>query len=224
MNMKLKVNNFEKVRTNIFSPYSVINNETTISTSEIRLLEIDTCLSGGNNVDVYYSHILHTKNKSFERTQENKDVAHWANQYQELINNLSTSLEKGKLKSSLKHTFSKYKLKEFLGAVEFISDEMDDKIIFYSLINMLSKYPYIQNFNGCKSYSVSPQGFINLSIIKTHKNYSSILNLEFCADGKITFNTHDDEVNDFLLHGLFISPKKYLSNRKFKLLLRLLDD
>lgn len=141
-----------------------------------------------------------------------------------MINDLNSNLKKIKQESFLSNFLHQYKLEEFTEIVKFITDEMEDKVIFYSLVNILSKYPYIKNINGYKSYSISPQGFINLSIVKGRNSFSSILNLEFRPDGKITFNTHDDEVNDFLLHGTFFSPKKYLSNRKFKLLLRLLDD
>ena len=151
-------------------------------------------------------------------------ISLWADSYKSLINNLNSNLKKIKQESFLSNFLHQYKLGEFTEIVKFITDEMEDKVIFYSLVNILSKYPYIKNINGYKSYSISPQGFINLSIVKERNSFSSILNLEFRPDGKITFNTHDDEVNDFLLHGTFVSPKKYLFNRKFKLLLRLLDD
>lgn len=221
--MKLKVNSSEPQRTNIIYNYSIINNEVKTPMSDIHSSGVNTCLSNSNKFDICYDISLAESNY-FETVQLDEDITSWANKYQKLINSLSCNLEKGIFKSSLENIFDEYKLKDFLNTIEFISGEMDDRIIFYSLINILSKYPYIKSFNGNKSYSISPQGFVNLSIIKTHKNYSSILNLEFCADGKIKFNTHDSEVNDFLLHGIFVSPKKYLSNRKFKLLLRLLDD
>lgn len=221
--MKLKVNSSVSIRTNIFSDYSIINNKIELPLSNTHLLDMETCLSN-DNIEMFSINILNIKNKFIERIQFEKDVDHWAKKYQELISVLNSNLEKGEFKSLLKHTFTEYRLRDFLDTINFISDEMDEKVIFYSLINILSKYPYIKKFSGCKSYSISPQGFVNLSIIKKHKEYSSILNLEFCADGKITFNTHDNEVNDFLLHGTFISPKKYLSNKKFRLLLRLLDD
>ncbi len=223
MNMKLKVNSSVSPRINIFSNYSIINNKIELPLSNTQPLDMETCLSN-DNVEMFSINILNIENKFIERIQLEKDVNHWAKRYQELINVLNSNLEKGEFKSLLKHTFTEYRLRDFLDTINFISDEMDEKVIFYSLINILSKYPYIKKFSGCKSYSISPQGFVNLSIIKKHKEYSSILNLEFCADGKITFNTHDNEVNDFLLHGTFISPKKYLSNKKFRLLLRLLDD
>ena len=221
--MKLKVNSSVSPRINIFSNYSIINNKIELPLSNTQPLDMETCLSN-DNVEMFSINILNIENKFIERIQLEKDVNHWAKRYQELINVLNSNLEKGEFKSLLKHTFTEYRLRDFLDTINFISDEMDEKVIFYSLINILSKYPYIKKFSGCKSYSISPQGFVNLSIIKKHKEYSSILNLEFCADGKITFNTHDNEVNDFLLHGTFISPKKYLSNKKFRLLLRLLDD
>lgn len=223
MNMKLKVNSSVSTRTNIFSDYSIINNKIELPLSNTQPLDMETCLSN-DNIEMFSINILNIKNKFIERIQLEKDVDHWAKRYQELISVLNSNLEKGEFRSLLKHTFTEYRLRDFLDTINFISDEMDEKVIFYSLINILSKYPYIKKFSGCKSYSISPQGFVNLSIIKKHKEYSSILNLEFCADGKITFNTHDNEVNDFLLHGTFISPKKYLSNKKFRLLLRLLDD
>ena len=223
MNMKLKVNSSVSPRINIFSNYSIINNKIELPLSNTQPLDMETCLSN-DNVEMFSINILNIENKFIERIQLEKDVNHWAKRYQELINVLNSNLEKGEFKSLLKHTFTEYRLRDFLDTINFISDEMDEKVILYSLINILSKYPYIKKFSGCKSYSISPQGFVNLSIIKKHKEYSSILNLEFCADGKITFNTHDNEVNDFLLHGTFISPKKYLSNKKFRLLLRLLDD
>lgn len=223
MNMKLKVNSSVSTRTNIFSDYSIINDKIELPLSNTQPLDMKTCLSN-DNIEMFSINILNIENKFIERIQLEKDVDHWAKRYQELISVLDSNLEKGEFKSLLKHTFTKYRLRDFLDTINFISDEMDKKVIFYSLINILSKYPYIKKFSGCKSYSISPQGFVNLSIIKKHKEYSSILNLEFCADGKITFNTHDNEVNDFLLHGTFISPKKYLSNKKFRLLLRLLDD
>ena len=223
MNMKLKVNSSVSTRTNIFSDYSIINDKIELPLSNTQPLDMKTCLSN-DNIKMFSINILNIENKFIERIQLEKDVDHWAKRYQELISVLNSNLEKGEFKSLLKHTFTKYRLRDFLDTINFISDEMDEKVIFYSLINILSKYPYINKFSGCKSYSISPQGFVNLSIIKKHKEYSSILNLEFCADGKITFNTHDNEVNDFLLHGTFISPKKYLSNKKFRLLLRLLDD
>ena len=223
MNMKLKVNSSVSPRINIFSNYSIINNKIELPLSNTQPLDMETCLSN-DNVEMFSINILNIENKFIERIQLEKDVNHWAKRYQELINVLNSNLENGEFKSLLKHTFTEYRLRDFLDTINFISDEMDEKVIFYSLINILSKYPYIKKFSGCKSYSISPQGFVNLSIIKKHKEYSSILNLEFCADGKITFNTHDNEVNDFLLHGTFISPKKYLSNKKFRLLLRLLDD
>ena len=221
--MKLKVNSSVSTRTNIFSDYSIINDKIELPLSNTQPLDMKTCLSN-DNIEMFSINILNIENKFIERIQLEKDVDHWAKRYQELISVLDSNLEKGEFKSLLKHTFTKYRLRDFLDTINFISDEMDKKVIFYSLINILSKYPYIKKFSGCKSYSISPQGFVNLSIIKKHKEYSSILNLEFCADGKITFNTHDNEVNDFLLHGTFISPKKYLSNKKFRLLLRLLDD
>lgn len=221
--MKLKVNSSVSTRTNIFSDYSIINNKIELPLSNTQPLDMETCLSN-DNIEMFSINILNIKNKFIERIQLEKDVDHWAKRYQELISVLNSNLEKGEFRSLLKHTFTEYRLRDFLDTINFISDEMDEKVIFYSLINILSKYPYIKKFSGCKSYSISPQGFVNLSIIKKHKEYSSILNLEFCADGKITFNTHDNEVNDFLLHGTFISPKKYLSNKKFRLLLRLLDD
>lgn len=223
MNMKLKVNSSVSTRTNIFSDYSITNNKIELPLSNTQPLDMETCLSN-DNIEMFSINILNIKNKFIERIQLEKDVDHWAKRYQELISVLNSNLEKGEFRSLLKHTFTEYRLRDFLDTINFISDEMDEKVIFYSLINILSKYPYIKKFSGCKSYSISPQGFVNLSIIKKHKEYSSILNLEFCADGKITFNTHDNEVNDFLLHGTFISPKKYLSNKKFRLLLRLLDD
>lgn len=223
MNMKLKVNSSVSPKINIFSDYSIINNKIELPLLNTQPLDMETCLSN-DNFEMFSINILNIENKFIERIQLEKDVNHWAKRYQELINVLNSNLEKGEFKPLLKHTFTEYRLRDFLDTINFISDEMDEKVIFYSLINILSKYPYIKNFSGCKSYSISPQGFVNLSIIKKHKEYSSILNLEFCADGKITFNTHDNEVNDFLLHGTFISPKKYLSNKKFRLLLRLLDD
>ena len=159
-----------------------------------------------------------------KRVISDEYISLWADFYKSLINDLNSNLKKIKQESFLSNFLHQYKLEEFTEIVKFITDEMEDKVIFYSLVNILSKYPYIKNINGYKSYSISPQGFINLSIVKERNSFSSILNLEFRPDGKITFNTHDDEVNDFLLHGTFFSPKKYLSNRKFKLLLRLLDD
>lgn len=183
-----------------------------------------TCISEPSlniNVNIF---CIKTEENSSKRTISEKYVSLWADHYKTLINDLNSNLEKIKQESFLSDFLHQYKLEEFTDIVKFITDETEDKVIFYSLVNILSKYPYIKNINGNKSYSISPQGFINLSIVKKRNSFSSILNLEFRPDGKITFNTHDDEVNDFLLHGTFVSPKKYLSNRKFKLLLRLVDD
>lgn len=148
----------------------------------------------------------------------------WSEKYKQIINQLKSNLETHSFKNCLEKALSQSDLSDIRDITNYISSEMDQKIVFYSLINVLSKYPYIKKYKGVKNFSVSPQGFVNLSIIKNNERYQSILNLEFKSNGKVTFNAHDNDVDDYLIHGTFISPKMYLSNRKFKQLLNLLDD
>lgn len=148
----------------------------------------------------------------------------WSEKYKQIINQLKSNLETHSFKNCLEKALSQSDLLDIRDITHYISSEMDQKIVFYSLINVLSKYPYIKKYKGVKSFSVSPQGFVNLSIIKDNESYQSILNLEFKSNGKVTFNAHDNDVDDYLIHGTFISPRMYLSNRKFKQLLNLLDD
>lgn len=160
-------------------------------------------------------------------------IQNWGNTYKNIMDELFSLMRQDRLINNSAKVFKDYNLSKIATMIEkdfnMITNQMD---FFYTLSNLLSKYPEISTISHRVKYylSIVDDNKISLTFLKKNncvfrnEDYTTKLNLVFTPENKVNFSSSDSNEDNYFVHGTFDSPKSFFSNRKIKKLLRILDE